>query len=158
MVTEQIKNASSWKWTLCEVRRRVMIPDSAHPMFCKVAFISFTQIKDAGGLGRWRTLALKPVCLPSPAFALRARLSWSLWICCGNLLERASLVAQWWRICQQCRRPGFAPWVRKIPRKRAWQPTPVFLPGESHGQRGLAGCSPQGRTGSDVTEATKPQW
>jgi len=33
-------------------------------------------------------------------------------------------------------------WVRKIPWRRAWQPSPVFLPGESHGQRSLAGCSP----------------
>ena len=33
----------------------------------------------------------------------------------------------------------FAPWVRKIPWRRAWLPTPVFLPGESHGQRSLAG-------------------
>ena len=38
----------------------------------------------------------------------------------------------------------FDPWVRKIPWKRAWQPTPVFLPGESHGQRSLVGYSPQG--------------
>ena len=46
------------------------------------------------------------------------------------------------------------PWVRKIPWRRAWQPTPVFLPGESHGQRGLVGYSPWGRTESDTTEAT----
>jgi len=39
----------------------------------------------------------------------------------------------------RCKRCGFNPWVRKIPWRRAWQPTPVFLPGESHGQRGLAG-------------------
>ena len=46
--------------------------------------------------------------------------------------------------CQYRRykRQGFDPWVRKIPRKRAWQPTPVFLPGKSHGQRNLAGYSP----------------
>jgi len=31
----------------------------------------------------------------------------------------------------QCRRPGFSPWVGKIPWRRAWQPTPVFFPGES---------------------------
>ena len=37
---------------------------------------------------------------------------------------------------------GFDPWVRKILWRRAWQPTPVFLPGESHGQRSLAGYSP----------------
>ena len=35
-------------------------------------------------------------------------------------------------------RPGFDPWVGKIPWRRAWQPTPVLLPGESHGQRSLA--------------------
>ena len=38
--------------------------------------------------------------------------------------------------------------------RRKWQPTPVFLPGESHGQRSLVGCSPWGRTESDTTEAT----
>ena len=38
--------------------------------------------------------------------------------------------------------PGFDPWVRKIPWRRDWQPTPVFLPGEFHGQRSLAGHSP----------------
>ena len=38
--------------------------------------------------------------------------------------------------------------------RRKWQPTPVFLPGESHGQRSLVGCSPWGRTESDTTEVT----
>ena len=42
----------------------------------------------------------------------------------------------------QCRRRGLDPWVRKIPRRRKWQPTPVFLPGKSHGQRSLEGYSP----------------
>ena len=41
----------------------------------------------------------------------------------------------------QCRRHRLDPWVRKIPWERKWQPTPVFVPGESHGQRILAGCS-----------------
>ena len=49
---------------------------------------------------------------------------------------------------------GFDPWVGKIPWRRAWQPTPVFLPGEAHGQKNLAGYSPQGHKGSDTTEAT----
>ena len=39
----------------------------------------------------------------------------------------------------------FNHWVRKIPWRRKWQPIPVFLPGESHGQGSLAGCSPWGR-------------
>jgi hypothetical protein len=39
----------------------------------------------------------------------------------------------------QYRRCGFDPWVGKIPWRREWQPTPVFLPGEFHAQRNLAG-------------------
>ena len=42
----------------------------------------------------------------------------------------------------------------KIPQRRAWQPTPVFLPGKSHGQRRLVGYSPWGHRESDVTKAT----
>ena len=45
-------------------------------------------------------------------------------------------------------------WVRKISWSRNWQPTPVFLPGESHGQRSLAGYRPRGHKESDTTEAT----
>ena len=41
----------------------------------------------------------------------------------------------------QCGRPSFHPWVRKIPWRREWLPTPVFLPGESHGQRMSMGWS-----------------
>ena len=37
--------------------------------------------------------------------------------------------------CSWCRRLGFNSWFRKIPWRRAWQPTPVFLPGKSHGQK-----------------------
>ena len=46
------------------------------------------------------------------------------------------------------------PWVGKIFWRRAWQPTPVFLPGESHGQRSLTGYSPWGHKESETTEAT----
>ena len=56
--------------------------------------------------------------------------------------------------CSRCKRCGFHLWVGKIPRRRAWQPTPVFLPGESHGQRSLVGYGPQGHKESDMTEAT----
>ena len=44
--------------------------------------------------------------------------------------------------CRRCGRCGFDPWVGKISWRWAWQPTPVFLPGESHGQRSLVGYSP----------------
>ena len=45
--------------------------------------------------------------------------------------------------------------VRKIPWRRAWLPTPVFSPGESHGQRSLVGYSPKGRKESDTAEPTE---
>ena len=47
---------------------------------------------------------------------------------------------------------GFNPWVGKIPWRRPWQPTLVFLPGKSHGQRSLLGSSPYGCKESDMTE------
>ena len=55
--------------------------------------------------------------------------------------------------CQHRRykRCEFDPWVGKIPWNRTWQPVPVFLPGESHGQRRQAGYSPQGHKESDTT-------
>ena len=52
------------------------------------------------------------------------------------------------------KRLGFDPWVGKTPWKREWHPTPVFLPGESHGQRSLVNYSPWGHKESDTTEAT----
>ena len=59
-------------------------------------------------------------------------------------------------ICLPSRRLMFNPWVGMIPWKREWQPTPVFLPGQSHGQRNLASYSPQGRKESDMTEHKIP--
>ena len=57
-------------------------------------------------------------------------------------------------VARRHKRCGFNPWVREIPWKRARQTPPVFLPGESHEQKSLAGCSPQGHKESDTTEAT----
>ena len=48
----------------------------------------------------------------------------------------------------------FDPWLGKIPWRRAWQPAPAFLPGESHGQRSPVGYTPWGHRGSDTTEHT----
>ena len=59
---------------------------------------------------------------------------------------------RWERICLQSRRPRFDPSVGKILWRREWQPNPVFLPGESHGQRSQACCSPWGHKMSDMTE------
>ena len=89
-----------------------------------------------------------PICLHSsqPYFVLWICFNWGYF---RNV--RASLGA-WKRICLQYRRPGLSPWVRKIPWRREWLPTLVFLPGEFHGQRSLAGYSPWGCKESDMTE------
>ena len=54
----------------------------------------------------------------------------------------------WWLIriesSYQCRRGMFDPWIKKMPWRRKWQPTPVFLPGKSHGQKSLVRYSPWG--------------
>ena len=60
-----------------------------------------------------------------------------------NKSPQTSLVAQIWR---------WLHWVTKIPRRRAWRPTPVFLPAEFHGQSSLAGYSPWGCKVPDTTE------
>ena len=53
--------------------------------------------------------------------------------------------------CRRQKRHRFDPWVGKILWRRKWQPTPVFLPWEFHGQRSLAGYSPWGHKESDTT-------
>ena len=58
---------------------------------------------------------------------------------------------------RRCKRLRFDPWVGKIPWRRKWQPTPVFLPGISHGQKSLAGYSPRGRRRVRHNLATKQQ-
>ena len=64
----------------------------------------------------------------------------------------------WWlrqyRVCLQCRRPEFDPWVRKIPWRRKWQPTPAFLPGKipRMEETGGGGYGPWGHKESDRTE------
>ena len=56
--------------------------------------------------------------------------------------------------CRRLKRRGLHHWVGKIPWRRAWQPTPELLPGESHGQRSLVVYSPWGCTELDTTETT----
>ena len=74
----------------------------------------------------------------------------------SRFISLVSLPLPWWlkpySICLQCRRPGFNSWVRKISWRRKWHPTPVALPGKSHGRRSLVGYSPWGHKESDTTE------
>ena len=104
--------------------------------------------------------------------------SWPWAICCSSIsLSFCITPWRWWQnlfyqvvisllglpswlngkeICLQCRslrRHGFDSFVRKIPWRRDWQPTLVFLPGESQGQRSLVGSqSPWGHKELDTTE------
>ena len=71
------------------------------------------------------------------------------------MLSSISQVAQWSTCkCGRCRRHGINTWVGKIPWRRKWQPTPVFVSGKSHGERSLAGYSPWGHKESDMIEHT----
>ena len=97
---------------------------------------------------------------PTPVFLLgqsqgqRSLVGCCLWDRTGSDTTEATQQQQQ----QQCRsrwRHWFDLWVGKIPWRRAWQPTPVFLPGELHGQRSLAGYSPQDCKESDMTEVTE---
>ena len=65
------------------------------------------------------------------------------------------LMTSIWMTCRRCR---FDPWVGKIPWRGKWQPIPVFFPGESHGQRSLAGYGPWGHRESDTTEWLSAWW
>ena len=73
-----------------------------------------------------------------------------------NWTELREARLPWWvscsRICLQCKRPLFDPWVGKVPWRIKWQPTPVLLPRKSHGLRSMVGYSPWGRKESDMTE------
>ena len=60
--------------------------------------------------------------------------------------------------CRRCRKHRFNPWVRKTLWRRKWQPTPIFLPEKSHGQRGLVGYSTKGHKEADVTEQQSTEY
>ena len=68
------------------------------------------------------------------------------WLDRGNSFPRGARGQEPVCQCRRHKRWGFDPWVGKIPWRRKWQPTPVFLPGKPHGQKSPAGYSPQGHT------------
>ena len=91
--------------------------------------------------------------------------SWALWPCWTQVQYLCTYVYSWgcprWLSgkephcqCRRHKRRGFDPWVGKIP-WRKWQPTAVLLPGESYGQRSLAGHSSWGHNELDLTEHTR---
>ena len=101
---------------------------------------------------------------PGITALLKAALLFSIWtsVCIMKqvrkpwLAERKEFGCNWPQLTWYAfiRRNGSDPWVGKITWRRAWQTIPVFLPGESHGQRSLAGYSPWGWKESDTAEET----
>ena len=65
---------------------------------------------------------------------------------------RDSLMAQLVKSLPEMWETGFDPWVGKMPWRRQWHPTPIFVPGESHGQRSLAGFRSWSHKELDMTE------
>ena len=69
-----------------------------------------------------------------------------------TLISQNGYVAQSVKNLPAVQETKFDSWVGKTPWRRKWQPTPLFLPGESHGLRSLVGCSPRGHKELDTTE------
>ena len=130
-----ISFSNAWKW---KVKVKSLSPVwLSNPMDCSLPGSSIHGIFRATVL-EWGAIAF----------------SQGKWL--GRSNVRASLVAR--RVkCLPAVRPGFDPWVRKIPRRRKWQAQEmtthsILLPGKSQGQRSLIGCSPGGHEESYTAE------
>ena len=119
--------------------------------------LAFSMIQQI--LGIW---SLVPLPFLNPAWISGSSPFTYCWSLCWRILSITLLACEMNAIVQQfehslalqCWRPGLDPWVGKILGSGKWQPTPVILPGEFHGQGSLVGCNPWGRTESDTTEVT----
>ena len=118
-------------------------------------FMEFSRQEYWSGLpfpspGNLLNPGIEPTSLKSSALAGRfftTRVTWE-----ALMYYELPWWLRWWRICLQCRTPKFDPWVGKISWRREWLTTPIILPGESHGQRSLAGYSLWVCKESDMTE------
>ena len=112
-----------------------LYPTSGFPGGSVVKYLSASagDMRDSG-LILWRR-KLTPVFLPGKSPGQRSLAGYSPWGCKElNTTERITCLPWWlsWqRICLQCGRPGFDPWGGKIPWRRPWQSTPIFLLGET---------------------------
>ena len=99
-------------------------------------FYLFGSCQTEGSLGT-KTESDSPLGPHCPAPGLVQRESGSKSACTSLVTQTVKNLPAVWET-------WFNPWVGKIPWRRVWQPTPEFLPGDSHGQRSLAGYSPWG--------------
>ena len=100
----------------------------------------------------WRILWTEEPGGLTPMGSKRVGHDWSDWTHMYAPHNQASLVVQRKRTCLPSAMCGFDPWAGKIPWRRRWQSTSVFLPGESQGQRSLVGYSPWDGKESDTTK------
>ena len=117
-----VTHPQSWVLRLTIKGRKVggdPVPENLHP-FLKVAAMILPLISP------WNTRPIK----------MNHQVFWGL--------SSPEMGLAWWLSGKECRRRKFNPWVEKISWRRKWQPTPVFLPGHPHEQRGLVGYSPRG--------------
>ena len=107
-----------------------------------------TQVQSLGGKSPWRRKWQSiPVLLPGKSHGQGSLVGYSPW---GRKESDMTEGLHFHFQCRRCWIRGFDLWARKIPWRRKWQPTPVFLSGELHGQRNLVGYSPGGR--KELTE------
>ena len=113
-------------------------PSPRHPWYLREGWVMVAEPRPQQGLSREGRPCGKGRDWGSPAPGPSA---------CRLELGVLGRVVSWQTVgvCLRHRRPGLNPWVGKIPWRREWHPTPVLLPGKSHGWRSLVGCSPWGR-------------
>ena len=125
-----------------------VVPFSSCPQSLPAsASFPMSQLFSWGGQSSWCKFHMALVCWPRDLQSPDGMLEFS-----SFRPELPSLVAQRLKRLPARQETRFNPWVGKIPWRRKWQPTPVFLPGKSHGQRSLVGYSPRSRKESDTTE------
>ena len=127
------------KWTHLQNRNRNRLTDTFRQTWHKPGWRQFIAKKS---IWFWLGMGLPNFCKPCTNFWLPRWLSGKESAC----------------QCRRHRRLGFSPWVGKISWRRAWQSTPVFLPGELHGQRSLEGYSPFGHKELDSTQQLTLSW
>ena len=120
---------------------------------CMKSAEGWTCFSRHGCLALWAAATWRPLALHTTwSYTVRLFSYSQRTLCSLSIINWFLKLFQVYRIHLQCGRLGFDPWVGKIPWRREGQPTLVFLPGEFHGQRSLAGYSPWGCKESDTTK------
>ena len=155
-------------WTLNTIHTQITYRCASQTIMCRNP-LEIKQKCRLGGSISWQGWGWVRLCLcnkdpdfsgPLSIYWIARQLFWIFWV--SNSYSHKELLClcylqgiPWWltwqRICLQRGRPGFDPWVGKIPRRWEWLPTPVFLPGKAHGQRRLVGYRLWGFKESDTT-------